>query len=133
MKLVRGSFDGIAKILNYPEGSYVLPLSDKNKRTRAVLASPSSEVAMNTAFGVWTRRLEIRSSLDEPDAENRMRMMALLDDETHIYESALEGAQSGVNVGAPLVVIEQWSIGPPAVTPMPNGPESEGIVIEELP
>jgi len=133
MKLVRGSFEGIARILNYPEGSYVLPLYDKNKRTRAVLASPASEVAMNTAFGVWTRRLEIRSSLDDTDAENRVRMMALLDDETHIYESALEGAQSGVNVGAPLVVIEQWSIGPPAVIPMPNGPESEGIVIEELP
>ncbi len=133
MKLVRGRFEGVEKILKYPEDSYVFPLHSKNRRSRAVLASPASELTMNTEFGVWTRRLEIQSSLEEPEAENRMGMMALLDDDTHIYESALEGAQSGVNVGAPLVVIEHWTIGPPAGMPVHKDPVGDEILVEELP
>jgi len=133
MKLVRGRFEGVDKILKYPEDSYVLPLRAKTRRSRAVLASPASELTMNTEFGVWTRRLEIQSALEEPESENRMGMMALLDDDTHIYESALEGAQSGVNVGAPLVVIEHWTIGPPAAIAVHKEPVGDEIFVEELP
>lgn len=133
MKLVRGRFEGVDGLLQYPEGSYIVPLYSTSKRSRAVLASPAPEVSMATNFGVWTRRLEIQSSLEEPEAENRVRMMTLLDDETHIYEAALEGAQSGVNVGAPLVVIEHWTIGPPAGIPDQKASESEEIPVEEHP
>lgn len=48
-------------------------------------------------------------------------------------ESALEGAQSGVNVGAPLVVIEHWTIGPPAAIAVHEEPIGDEIFVEELP
>ena len=133
LKLVRGRFEGLERMLKYPEGSFVLPLYSTSIRSRAVLASPAPEVTMSTDFGVWTRRLEIQSAPEEPEFENREGMMALLDDETHIYESALEGAQSGVNVGAPLVVIEHWTIGPPVGTPVRKEPADDEVVVEELP
>lgn len=135
MSLVRGTFGGIADILEAPEASYLIPLHSKKTRTRAVLSSPAAEVTMATDFGVWTRRIEIRSSLADPEAENRIRMMALLDDTSHTYQSALEGAQSGVNVGAPLVVVEHWSVSPPLprATAEPHGEEVEAIEEEHIP
>lgn len=112
MSLIRGKFEGVGELLLAPESAYQIPLMSTQARERAVLSSPSPEVRMVTDFGVWTRQLEIRSSLPEPEAEGRIRMLALLDDGTHTYQAALEGAQSGVNVGAPLVVIERWTVEP---------------------
>lgn len=128
MSLVRGAFDDVSTLLEHPEESYNVPLRSQQLRTRAVLSSASPEVTMTTDFGVWTRRLEIRSALPEPEAENRIRMLALLDDPTHTYEAALEGAQPGTNVGAPLVVVEHWSVSPPVPATAPSssrGPDAE--------
>jgi hypothetical protein len=114
MSLVRGAYQDVLSLLEFPEETYTVPLRSKKLRTRAVLSSASPEVTMTTDFGKWKRRLEIRSALPEPEAENRIRMLALLDDPSHTYESALEGAQSGTNVGSPFVVVEHWSVSPPA-------------------
>jgi len=114
MSLVRGAFEEVSNLLEFPEETYTVPLRSRKLRTRAVLSSASPEVTMTTDFGVWKRSLEIRSALPDPKAENRIRMLALLDDPTHTYEAALEGAQSGTNVGSPLVVVEHWSVLPPA-------------------
>lgn len=112
LTLVRGSFAGMVDLLNDHETDFKIPLLPPVDRERAVLASPSAEVSHETPSGTWTRRIEIYSALAEEGAENQIRMMALLDDASHSYQSALEGAQSGVNVGAPLVVIEHWKVTP---------------------
>lgn len=116
LTLVRGAFAGIADLLDDAETDYKIPLLPPTNRARAVLESPSAEISHETPSGTWTRRIEIYSALAEEGAENQVRMMALLDDASHSYQSALEGAQSGVNVGAPLVVIEHWSLTAPAAT-----------------
>lgn len=125
MSLVRGAFEDVSELLEFPEETYTVPLRSRKLRTRAVLSSASPEVTMATDFGVWKRSLEIRSALPDPEAENRIRTLALLDDPSHTYEAALEGAQSGTNVGSPLVVVEHWSVSPPAlkVTPPPSREE----------
>lgn len=110
MSLVRGAYEEVLNLLEFPDESYAIPLRSRKLRSRAVLSSPSPEVTMTTEFGVWKRRLEIRSALPEPETKNRIRMLALFDDPTHTYEAALEGAQSGANVGSPLVVVEHWSV-----------------------
>lgn len=131
MSLVRGAFEDVSDLLEFPEEIYTVPLRSRKLRTRAVLSSASPEVTMTTDFGVWKRRLEIRSALPDPEAENRIRMLALLDDPSHTYEAALEGAQSGTNVGSPLVVVEHWSVSPPdaAVPPsrLPGGEVEEAL------
>lgn len=132
MTLVRGAFEKASDLLEFPEETYTVPLRSRKLRTRAVLSSASPEVTMTTDFGVWKRRLEIRSALPDPEAENRIRMLALLDDPTHTYEAALEGAQSGTNVGSPLVVVEHWSVSPPDAA-VPGSRLPDGEVEEALP
>lgn len=132
MSLVRGAFEEVLELLEFPEESYTVPLRSRQLRTRAVLSSASPEVTMTTDFGVWKRRLEIRSALPDPEAENRIRMLALLDDPSHTYEAALEGAQSGTNVGSPLVVVEHWSVSPPDAA-VPPSPLPDREVEEEFP
>jgi hypothetical protein len=132
MSLVRGSFEDVSDLLELPEETYTVPLRSRQLRTRAVLSSASPDVTMTMDFGVWKRRLEIRSALPDPDAENRIRMLALLDDPSHTYEAALEGAQSGTNVGSPLVVVEHWSVSPPASEATPPLSQEEEVA-EVLP
>lgn len=130
LSLIRGSYLGFDKIVNEPAEDYVLPLKSSKPRSCAIVSSTSPEISLATDFGIWSRRLTIQSSLAEPDAENRVRLLVLMDDDTHTYEAALEGAQSGVNVGAPLVVIEHWSIGPP-VSKVAHHLTPEGFTIDE--
>lgn len=128
--LLRGAFPGFDDLLKESDTTFTIPLLPPADRVRAVLTSPSAEVMHETPSGSWTRRIEIYSALPEEGATNQIRMMALLDDASHSYQSALEGGQSGVNVGAPLVVIEHWSLNATAY-PGTKGGEAPGVHEEE--
>lgn len=100
------------RLLHAPEDSgYRIPLAANSSWRRAVLASPASELTYTTGFGVWSRRLEVRSAA--PDEDSTYQFLALLDEASHTYQVALEAAQAGVNVGAPLVVVEHWTLSRP--------------------
>ena len=80
---------------------------------------------VSAPWGVWTRRLEIRSAVEGEEAESHKRTVALVDDASHTYQVALEAGHRGVNVGAPMIVIEHWSLEEPAPALEPDAPAEE--------
>ena len=123
--LLRGASAGLAEIMAQPGDAYVIPVAAHANWNRVVVEAPSPEVLYRTSFGLWARRMEIRSATADPDPGTRYRLLALIDDDTHTYQVALEAAQSGVNVGAPMVVVEHWTLTLPAKEELENMQERD--------
>ena len=110
--LLRGDFPDFSGLREAGGDSFAIPVSARDERRSAVVAVPSSEVTLETDFGRWKRRMEVISEIDGGGSQSP-RLLVLLDDPAHRYQCGLEVVQSGVNVGAPLVVVEHWEFSPP--------------------
>jgi len=119
--LLRGDFPRFNELIGSVADAYTINLAVGPKRQRAVLASPATSLVYETPFGRWERQIEIRSSLESPSENAMPRLLVLLDDDSHVYQAGLEVTQSGVNVGAPLVVQERWRFTPPGTSSSQDG------------
>lgn len=111
--LMLGQYPDLASVTGADTPGYIVPLAGGRDRRRAVLAVPGApEVTQQTPFGTWSRRLELASDTAGEGGPASPRLVLLLDDATHVYQAGLEAMQSGVNVGAPLVIVEHWVFSP---------------------
>lgn len=133
LALLRGTWPGVEDLLTSEDSYYVLPLTTSVARRRAVLSSPAATQIVQSPAGVWTRRIEVRSAVAGEESALHTRSLALLDDPSHTYQVALEAGQRGVNVGAPMIVQEFWTLEEPAPVTMPEEPEIDVIDITEIP
>lgn len=110
LQLLRGAFPGYTDFVARSGPDYRIDLGRREGRDHAVLQTLGGPTSVETRFGVWTRSARMHSAGD--DRASPVRIMALVDDASFTSQIALESTQAGVNVGAPLVYEEQWTLHP---------------------
>lgn len=106
--LLAGDFPNLSAIRDQAGSAYMISIPGAG-RQRALLSARANAVTVVTSYGRWTRTLELLSAGETGEEAGNPRLLALLDDDTHICQVAMELCQSGVNVGAPLVAVERWT------------------------
>ena len=107
-RLVHGRYPEWNGIMGQADKFYAIPLAERSGRDRAVLRSRINQVSITDGNVIWTRSASVTSA---GEAESRaVDFFALIDDQSNICQIAFEARQSGVNVGAPLVYVETWTL-----------------------
>ncbi|MCF6287509.1 MAG: hypothetical protein L3K26_20345 [Candidatus Hydrogenedentes bacterium] len=108
MRLICGAYPGFVAMAEQSGPQYRISLALRTAREHAVLRVPVRRIDVITPFGIWSRHAVLRSA-GERDGTN-IGLLALVDDRSATCQIALEGRQAGVNVGAPLVFVESWTL-----------------------
>ena len=106
VRLVCGAYPGFSAMLEQTDSPYRISLAARSGREGAVLRMPVAQLNVVTPFGVWSRAARLYSAGEGDDTP--VELFALIDDRSAMCQVALEGRQEGVNVGAPLVLVESW-------------------------
>ncbi len=107
VRIVRGAYPGWPLAM-VGENTLHIPLDRRIGREQAVLQAPVQQTSTQTSFGRWTRET-MMSSAGENEAGSIM-LLTLVDDASQTCQVAFEARQSGVNIGAPLVFVERWTL-----------------------
>lgn len=107
-RLIRGAYPGFEALRAPGDEGYVVPLGRRRGRELAVVRVPADEMVAARPSGSWRRRCAIAGAGSEAGADTSL--LLLLDDRSFTCRTAFEGRQGGVNVGAPLVYTEEWTL-----------------------
>lgn len=112
-RLLRGAYPGYPRVLESTDGRYTIPLGRRRAREQVVLEVAGDDMEIVTPGGTWIRRATMLSA--GADDRTTIRRTILIDDGSQVCQIALEGRQTGVNVGVPLVFSEMWTLQYPEV------------------
>ncbi len=111
LQLLRGAFPGFTDFVASSGSDYRIELARRKGRSHVVLKTLGGPTSVESPFGTWSRRGRMHSAGEDSSAP--LQIVALVDDASLTSQLALEGTQTGVNVGAPLVYEEEWTLHPP--------------------